>query len=325
MMTRPVVALAALFLFLTAAFPALAQDEDAEGNTLAPDIIAVGKDRSQRVTVPVTINGSGPYDFMIDTGSERTVVSTDIAAELGLEKLHSGSVVGVAGVRQVDIAYIPELTMGRQSYAGLYAPLLLNSNMGADGILGLDGLQSQKVLFNFKNSTISILELRKRQKILEGEEIIVTARRKSGQLIFTDAIIDGVQVDVVIDTGAHTSIGNDALRKRLMARSKERDIYSIPLRSVTGDTINADMIVAGTLKIDRLTVPLLTVAFADTPAFKALGLTNRPALLLGMDVLRMFNGVSIDFSSRKIGFILREDATIRSNYGNADASRLPRA
>lgn len=296
-----------------------------EEAALTPDIIAVNRDRQRRMTVPVSINGSGPFHFIIDTGAERTVVSTDVASFLGLELLKPARVVGVAGVQTVDIAYIPELTMGRQTYSNLETPLLIDANMGADGILGLDGLQSQQVLFNFNDSTISILGANTKQKILEGEEITVTAKRKSGQLIFTDATINGVRVDVVIDTGAHTSIGNEALKKRLYARNKDRLIYSTKITSVTGQSIDADVIITGKLKIDRLVIPELPVAFADTPAFHTLKLTEKPALLLGMDVLRQFGGVSINFASRKISFILRDDAYIQRDFFNDDATRIPRA
>src|SRR5688500_14073626 len=37
----------------------------------ATDIIKVTSDRYDRLTVPVRIGDNGPYDFLIDTGSER--------------------------------------------------------------------------------------------------------------------------------------------------------------------------------------------------------------------------------------------------------------
>lgn len=303
----------------------VSNDDSYEDHSLTPDIIAVDRDRQKRMTVPVSINGSGPYRFMIDTGSERTILSTDIATQLGLERLPGAKIVGVAGIIPVDIAYVSELTMGRQTYSGLQSPLLIDSHMGADGILGLDGLQSQQVLFNFNNSTISVLDSRKPQTLLDGEEIVITAKRKSGQLIFTNATINGVRTDVIIDTGAHTSIGNLALRKKLFARKKDRPLYTTKLSSVTGQTIDADVIIAGKLVLDRLYVPELAIAFADTTAFESLGLNDRPALLLGMDVLRMFKGVSINFANRKISFILRDEKELQADNLDDDMKRTPRA
>ena len=44
------------------------------------------------------------------------------------------------------------------------------------------------------------------------------------------------------------------------------------------------------------------IAFADASGFKALGLSDRPALLLGMNVMRAFDRVSIDFAQRRVRF-----------------------
>ena len=44
------------------------------------------------------------------------------------------------------------------------------------------------------------------------------------------------------------------------------------------------------------------------PAFEALGLNRKPALLLGMQDLRSFDRVAIDFSTRRILFDLPREA-----------------
>ena len=37
-----------------------------------------------QLAIPVTIEGSGPYEFMVDTGSEFTIIDPALAAELQL-------------------------------------------------------------------------------------------------------------------------------------------------------------------------------------------------------------------------------------------------
>ncbi|MEK6638843.1 MAG: retropepsin-like aspartic protease [Pseudomonadota bacterium] len=48
------------------------------------DIIATAEDDALRMTVPVMINGQGPFRFVIDTGADRTVISSELAERLGL-------------------------------------------------------------------------------------------------------------------------------------------------------------------------------------------------------------------------------------------------
>jgi hypothetical protein len=49
------------------------------------------------------------------------------------------------------------------------------------------------------------------------------------------------------------------------------------------------------------------IAYADAPAFAALGLKDKPVLSLGMQHLRMFDRVAIDFSKQRILFDVPRD------------------
>ena len=50
----------------------------------APTDQAIDRDRYERLTVPVMIDGQGPYRFLIDTGAQATVVTHRIVDDLGL-------------------------------------------------------------------------------------------------------------------------------------------------------------------------------------------------------------------------------------------------
>ena len=133
----------------------------------------------------------------------------------------------------------------------------------------------------------------------DSADIVVTARRRSGQLIMTEATIDGVQTDVMIDTGSDTSIGNRALQRALNKRQGEQQAELI---AVTGQTITADVGHARVMRIGGMNIENLTFAFADAPAFAHLRLNRRPAILLGMRDLSAFQKVGIDFARRKVMF-----------------------
>ena len=261
------------------------------------DHIAGHGDSAERMTVPVAVQGSGPYRFLIDTGSQRTVVSTAVADRLALVAGPSIKVVGIAGVDQVATAHVEEIAFGQQSVAGLTVPLLDDRHMGADGIIGTDSLQDQRVVLDFGRETITIGTPRELGST-SGYEIVVRARRRSGRLILTDALIDGVRTDVVVDTGAQGTIGNLALQRALRAKATGKG----SLTSATGQVMPADFGVAGQLKLGSLQVGNVLIAFADGPAFTELKLHDRPAIFLGMHEMRAFNRIAIDFSSHKVFF-----------------------
>ncbi|MGB5485462.1 retropepsin-like aspartic protease, partial [Parasphingorhabdus sp.] len=169
------------------------------------EIVDLDEDRAERMTVPVSIEGKGPFSFVIDTGAERTVISRKIADRLALEDEDPAELMSIAGTSMVDMVYVPRLTLGRKSYEGLVSPVLAARHIGADGILGLDGLQDQRILFDFVLNQIVIEDADQARSRSSSRDIVVTAKRRSGQLIFTDATISGIKINVIVDTGAQMS------------------------------------------------------------------------------------------------------------------------
>jgi predicted aspartyl protease len=285
--------------------------------TAATDVVDIPSDRHDRPTVPVMIGAKGPYRFLIDTGAERTVLAKSVAASLGLQPTGQRTLMGIAGSRTVDIVAVDEVSLGRHSFYGLDAPLLDGYDIGAEGIVGLDSLQGQRVLIDFEHARMAVGEAR----ALGGDrgfEIVVHARRRSGQLILTNALVDGIRTDVVIDTGAESSIGNRALQKALERR---RQSGQTQLISVTGQQITADIGLARAVVLDGLTLNNTAIAFADAPPFRKLGLEKRPALFLGMTQLKLFRRIAIDFAMREVLFDM--PSTVREMNSRPDWDIVP--
>lgn len=278
----------------TRAQPALPPvGEDAE-------VIRTQTDAENRMTVPVRIGARDTFRFVIDTGSQSTVLSHDVAERMALRPGRRARVVGIGGSEIAQTAIVGELGLGRRAFNDLEVVLFEGRHIGADGIVGIDSLQRQRVLLDFAANRLTVGDA----KSLGGNrgfDIIVTARRKLGQLIMTDAVIDGIEVSVVIDTGAGTSIGNRALQRALRQRG---GLQQITLVSVTGQEAKADLDYPKKLSIGAFDITRPTIAYADAPVFTVLDLDRRPSLLLGMNELRLFRRVAVDFAARKVYFDL---------------------
>src|ERR1700738_857811 len=70
-----------------------------------------------RIIEPVTINHTGPYEFLVDTGTESTIVAPSLATELPLKTQGSAEVVGVGFSTQASFAYLDLLEAGSHSVA----------------------------------------------------------------------------------------------------------------------------------------------------------------------------------------------------------------
>jgi hypothetical protein len=226
------------------------------------------------------------------------VLSTALASRLALEPGPMVTIVGVAGTEAAQTAYIEQLELGKREYFGLHAPLFASEHIGADGIIGTDSLQDQRVLIDFSRN---LMEIGSQQSLggNRGYEIVVKARAMSGQLVLTNAVIDGIKTAVIIDTGAAYSVGNRALQQKL---ANKRSGGIVTLHSVTGQTAEAEIGFARTLELRSYQIQNLVIAYTDSPAFTELGLDEQPALFLGMRELRLFKRVAIDFSSRRVLF-----------------------
>jgi predicted aspartyl protease len=139
----------------------------------------------------------------------------------------------------------------------------------------------------------------------EPNEIIVTARRRYGALLLVDADIDGQAMIVILDTGASGTIGNLALKGRLEKRRRDPvPVRTVMMLDVAGNIIQAQAAQLPTIRLGGLRMRGTPAAFADVETFRQFGLIDRPAMLLGMDVLRLFKRVAIDFGAKKVRFLL---------------------
>ena len=313
MRTRSLYALAALSLAApiaaqTVPFPhteefKAVQERDPASAEDANDL-AFKSDEYARMTVPVRLGAGGSYRFLIDTGADRTSISRQVAEKLKLPAGRPAILHSITSVSEVETAKVPAMELGRKTVWLSDAPLLERKNMGADGILGTDSLRSQRVLFDFKAQTVSLIPASEKLLPEERGTIVVQGRRKNGRLILTRATAEGIPLELVVDTGAQISVGNEALRRVLVRSGRLRSLGKAEMTSVTGETFVGEQLVVADLKVGDVEMRGLPIIFGDAHAFKPLGLANRPALLLGMNAISGFDKVSIDFQRKRLCLLL---------------------
>ncbi|MFM7348542.1 MAG: retroviral-like aspartic protease family protein [Erythrobacter sp.] len=313
---------------LVQAAPLAAESPDSPSAPTAPaglidpqsaELLALERDRDTRYTLPVLVEGTGPFAFMIDTGSQATAVTHEIRAAAALPFAGKATLVGMASRREVELVDVGRIEFGSNSYTNFAAPVLARENVGADGIIGLDALQDFRVLIDFRKHTIALEDASVKAKA-GSYEIVVRARSKLGQLLITDAMVEGVRATVIIDTGAQASLGNIALRERIRAK-RAQDVVTT---DVNGVDIVGQLSFVRTLSIEGLSLTDVPLTFADTPAFAALGLQDQPVLSIGMQHLALFDRVAIDFARQRIMFDVPADIARAMREAQRRTSYSPR-
>lgn len=283
------------------------------------EVLSLEQDRHARFTLPVLVEGTGPFAFMIDTGSQATAVTHEIRAAANLAPAGKAVLVGMASRREVDLVDVGRIEFGANSFTNFAAPVLAREHVGADGIIGLDALQDYRVLIDFRKQTIAVEDAGGKAKP-SGYEIVVRARSRLGQLLITDALVEGVRATVIIDTGAQASLGNLALRERIRAKRAQ----AVTTTDVNGVDIVGQLAFVRSLTFAGLALREVPLTFADTPAFEALGLTDKPTLSIGMQHLAMFDRVAIDFGRQRILFDVPADVARAMREMQRASSYSPR-
>jgi predicted aspartyl protease len=267
-------------------------------------VVVIGA--GSRLTIPVMINGTGPYPFVLDTGSDRTVISSELAASLKLPAGPAVSLHDVAGTDTTATVLIDRLAFDHKEIASVHAPVLATAGLGAPGMLGLDGVHNEHVVMDFNAARVTIGPSRQANEAADASAIIVEGKRRFGQLILVDAESHGEPIFVILDSGAEETIGNTALRALVAEESpRTRRLQPTSILSVTGRKTVAEYDSISEIQLGGITIRNVPIDFADLSIFNYLGIGNQPAMLLGMDVLRHFRSVSVDFRRGEALFVTR--------------------
>lgn len=269
-------------------------------------LLDAAMDPADRMTVEVLINGQGPFDFVVDTGADRSVVSLELAQRLGLPRGPDVIVHGVGGFGPAPTAAVALLKAGDTELRDSELPLLSTERLGGDGLLGVDILDGRNVVMDFRRRRLEVRRSPGRStEFRRPREVTVHADARFGRLTVVDARIGGVRCVAFIDSGAGGSIGNAALARAINIRLRKKN-PSMPVRllGAAGEVTLGEFRVVRRVQMGDLRIENLPLVFADLHIFDLWNLNDKPAVLIGVDVLKMFARVELDFGGEQILFRL---------------------
>ncbi len=284
--------------------------------------LEVAFDQAARMTVPVRLNSSGPFDFVVDSGANRSVVASEVAAACGLPSAGKADVHGIAGVEPANLVAVKRLAVGGVVSGNLSLPVLARRHLGADGLLGVDVMRGRRMSLDFVEHGFGIVTsdsgtdvgagIRLHDDDVGGSSrlhadrtpVQVPATYRNGQLVIVDAQVAGVHLSAFIDSGAQVTVGNRALRDAVVRTRPEFGVRlaPVPLISATGQTALGEFAPLPTLRLGGMAINNIEVIFAQLHIFDLWKLNDRPAILIGIDVLQHFRRVTLDFGRKVVVF-----------------------
>lgn len=273
--------------------------------------MAAATDAAQHLTVDVRIDGAGPFQFVVDTGADRTVISEEVAASLGLVRGRQVMLNGIVRSLAADTVLISDFSIGPIVRKNLDLPVVPRALLQADGYLGLDTVDGLRVTFDFRNHALEIdrthssFASSSASYQFGSNDARLVADGSSGHLRAVDCYADRVRTAAFIDSGAEVSVGNTPLLDALLARHPTRpDLGTVQVIGITGGQIAGRLTMIDRVQLQRLQFTNCALVIADLQVFEIWGLSKKPALLIGMNYLRQFGSVAIDYRLKEIHFDL---------------------
>jgi len=284
----------------------------AHADTVADLPYRIGGDG--RVSTDVFVNGQGPFNFLLDTASSRTMLFDHLRQRLNLEPSQAGS-LKVYAMNNIGSA-VPvkprELRLGNWHIENLTLGVLPDEMRspdgvaGADGILGMDALASHFLMVDHDALRLKLMDP-------AGADTDIYRRWPSAELTpyqakdidvtlwWLRAKFGDQSVTALLDMGSGITMLNWKAAEKLGIRRAAFEKQPIPqsLRDALG-TLEPVVTVKGlTITMAERTFPAQTVIVANAAVFRYFGLDDKAAAIIGPALLR-YNSLAIDFGKRRI-------------------------
>lgn len=187
------------------------------------------------LVIPVKINQAGPFDFMVDTGSQLNVIDPALASQLNLKSQGTVGLVATASYSQVSVGVLDSLQTGSHV---VLKPLVVAQDLGPiqatdpriRGVLGENFLAHFDVLIDYSRGLLCLDETKLIEKYIRGERIpLVTS--KHPEVPFSERLVVSVNLSdtgtrpilLQVDSGSDGPIlysSNRELEQPLLKRAK---------------------------------------------------------------------------------------------------------
>jgi predicted aspartyl protease len=258
-----------------------------------------------RPTAKVMLNGKGPYEFMVDTGSTTTVLTERLVAELGAPIVGKALVAGTTGTAITPVALIESVQTGAVTKVDVRVAVLSDGGLArADGIIGADIFAGKRLIFNIQGKKVRIEPSRRQTRTAP----LGNMRVRNGLLAEIDGRVGNVGAKLMLDTGAQNCIANMRLSDELRrAHPRLTRVDNVKVFGVTGHVIIGQFIELPKVDMKAFSVKDATAVAADAPIFDLWGLKDEPALIVGVNLLSRLSSFSIDYGAKVF------DATLLSS------------
>ena len=161
--------------------------------------------RESVITVPVLVNGRGPFDFVFDTGTESSLIDFDLARELNISPIEPVRVSNPGGEKLFVRAFADQVSLGP---ARVLQPELVVGKLDGlhavsyriRGVIGQYLLSHFDYVIDYAHSMIEFVPVARLDAPIRGMKTKIA--RRHGCPVLTGYAPSGGEVNLVLDSGS---------------------------------------------------------------------------------------------------------------------------
>ena len=184
------------------------------------------------VVVPVRVNGEGPFDFLLDTGTNSTLMTPQLASRIHLRSIDRIPLITLSGTEMLPRGVLDSLTLGNESIKHLEVIFddlqgVRAANSKICGVLGQNFLSHFNYLINYSERYVEFDENNEMEKRYAGTPL--KFEQDEGKMIVTSQTTAPVKetLRLVLDSGASHLVIFPPASGRLRIEPEHRDSFLI--------------------------------------------------------------------------------------------------
>jgi predicted aspartyl protease len=249
------------------------------------------------ILVPVTVNGNGPFEFILDTGAGLTVVSPELAALVGIDATGSKEAMGAGGKVVVQLGTAASITVGgatrRDAAVAISEELSrIAAVVGSkvDGAFGHGFLAGYVVTIDYRTAVLGLADASEPRGASGPSAVPFRLASPAKPLILVPARVNGTgPYQFALDTGASTTVLASGLAQELgIART------GAPAMTGGGGAVAASLGTLRSLALGDRRINNLPIVIADFLSALSTVVGERLDGIVGHNYLREFR-VTIDY------------------------------
>lgn len=213
----------AWFVLAAAVVSTLNAETHCPGNVASVPFHVVNR---HQIIVAVSVNHSGPFDFLLDTGTQVTMVDPSVAAELHLSTFGEAEVASAGFHASASFATLDSVQAGSHGVRDLKVLVyglqnLQASNLNVQGVLGEDFLEQFDMLIDNAHSLLCLDDSAAMRAQVKGQHVDLLSPGRT-----PDQIGDGAPLPKSLIVSVRLSDGMRPVRLKLDSGTNVPFLYN---------------------------------------------------------------------------------------------------